>query len=363
VSSFTSPGWKVSQSFVPNGPTSPVTLLFDEENFTQLAGEPAVAWQTPWSQVTGLQLSHMGKKVALFATIGGVRYVWRNDKPTSVSELRALMTDRGGVIKRQPRRLGAIAVSVVVLVASFAGGMLLGSTHQSVPAELVKARSVLLTSKDLGANFVVSNRGLLSGIIPSPSTVLTPSPITKPKPNSAWAQIIASYESCLGITYANDRMYGGAGQTPDFQVSAPIFSSTQFGGIEIGVTSQYYKTTAMVQKDTNSMQVKNFGSCFATSNVATMNIYDLLAIPSTNVGMDWQPMVFSKNGWVHGGYAPITVPGINGPLYLGVLEITSGHYETTMAVLVADWNKAQGLISNLASTVLARMSPTGAMAV
>ncbi len=363
MSSFTSSGWKVSRSFVPNGPTSPVTLLFDDDHLTQLAGEPAVAWQTPWTQISGLQLSQMGKKAALFATIGGVRYVWRNDRPESLGQLRAEVSGRGGEIKRQPRRLGAVAVALVVLVASFAGGMLLGSNQPTVPPELSNARSVLLTTKDLGSNFIVSARGVLSGIIPSSSQVLTPTPITKPKPKSAWAKIVSSYESCLGITYATDRMYGGAGQSPDFQVSAPIFSSTQFGGIEIGVTSQYYKTTEMVRKDTRSMQTKNFGACFVTSNVTTMNIYDSLPTPTSNIGFDWQPTVFSKNGWAHGGYAPITVPGINGPLYLGIVEITSGHYETTLAVLVADWKKAQGLVSNLTSTVLARMSPTGATAV
>jgi len=363
VSSLSSSGWKVSPSFVPNGPTAPVTLLLDDDNFTQLAGEPAVAWQTPWLQVTALQLTQMGKRAALFATIDGVRYVWRNDEPLSIGELRAAVTEHGGSIKRQSRRLGAIVVAAVVLLASFAGGMALGSHAKPVPAELSAARSVLLTKKDMGPNFVLSARGVLSGIIPAANKVLTAMPITKPKKGSAWDQIITSYESCLGISYAHDRMYGGAGQSPDYQVSAPIFSSTAFGGIEVGVTSQYYRTTAMVRKDTRSMQVKNFGSCFATSNLATMNIYDSLAVPTGNAGTDWQPTVFSKTGWARGGYAPITVPGINSPLYLGVIEITNGHFETTLAILVADWTKAQSFISDLTSTALARMTPSGATAV
>jgi hypothetical protein len=363
VSSLSSSGWKVNPSFVPNGPTSPVTLLFDEGHFTQLAGEPPVAWQTPWAQVTGLQLTQMGKKAALFATIAGVRYVWRNDKPGSLHELRSIVGAHDGVIKRQQRRLGAIVVAVVVLVASFAGGLTLGSNSHTVAPELTAARSVLLTKKDLGTDFIVSSRGVLSSIIPSASRVLTPTPITKPKAGSAWAKVVASYESCLGIGYNQDRMYGGAGQSPAYQVSAPIFSSIAFGGIEVGVTSQFYKTTTMVSKDTKSMQVANFGSCFVTSNVTTMNIYNSVPIPTSNIGTDWQPAVFSKTGWARGGYAPITVPGINGPLSLGIVEVTNGHFETTIAVLVADWKKAEGFVSNLASTALARMSPAGATAV
>ncbi len=363
MSSFSSNGWKVSPSFVPNGPTSPITLLFDGERFTQLAGEPPVAWQTPWAQVTGLQLTQMGKKAALFATIGGVRYVWRNDKPGSLHELRSVVGAHDGVIKRQQRRLGAIAVAAAVLLASFAGGLALGSNSKNGSPELAAVRAVLLTKKDMGTNFIVSSRGVLSPIIPSASRVLTPTPITKPKAGSAWAKIVSSYEGCLGVSYQHDRMYGGAGQSPDYQVSAPIFSSTAFGGIEVGVTSQYYKTTTMVQKDTKSMQVANFGSCFATSNVTTMNLYDSVALPTSNIGTDWQPTVFSKTGWARAGYAPITVPGINGPLYLGIVEVTNGHFETTIAVLVADWNKAGSFISNLTSIALARMTPAGATAV
>lgn len=363
MSSFSLSGWKVTPSFVPNGPTSPVTLSFDDNNITQLAGEPPVAWQTPWVEVTGLQLVQLGKKVALFATIAGTRYVWRTEKLASLGELRAVVSEHGGTFKRQPRRLGALAVAVVVLAASFAGGLVLGSAKSATPAELAAARSVLLTKKDLGAGFIASSQGVLSGIIPSANKVLTPTPTIKMKPNSAWAKIVSSYESCLGIPFNKDRMYGGAGQQPDYQVSAPIFSSTAYNGIEVGVTSQYYKTTEMVQKDTRSMQGANFGSCFATSNVTTMNLYNSLPLPSGNIGTDWQPAVFSKSGWARGGYAPISVPGIPGPLYLGIVEITSGHYETTLAVLVSNWSKAEGFISNLTSTILARMSPTGATAV
>ena len=68
-----SEGWSVRPSFVSNGPTSPVTLLSDDAGLTQLAGEPMVAWQTPWSELTNLQLLRFAKGMALFATVGGVR--------------------------------------------------------------------------------------------------------------------------------------------------------------------------------------------------------------------------------------------------------------------------------------------------
>ena len=72
-----SQGWVVRPSFVVNGPTSPVTLLSDETSLTQLAGEPAVAWQTPWSEFTNVVLVRFSHSMALFATTNGVRYCWR----------------------------------------------------------------------------------------------------------------------------------------------------------------------------------------------------------------------------------------------------------------------------------------------
>ena len=50
-----SAGWSVRPSFVPHGATAPVTLLMDDDALTQLAGDPAVAWQTPWSELSNVQ--------------------------------------------------------------------------------------------------------------------------------------------------------------------------------------------------------------------------------------------------------------------------------------------------------------------
>ena len=80
--------WTVRPSFVPNGPTSPVVLLTDDTGLTQLAGIPAVAWQTPWSEITNLELVRLHHQMALFATVGGVRYCWRNREITDYEQVR-----------------------------------------------------------------------------------------------------------------------------------------------------------------------------------------------------------------------------------------------------------------------------------
>jgi hypothetical protein len=77
----------VRPSFVANGPTSPVVLLADDVHFTQLAGIPAVAWQTPWSEISNLELVRVAHRMALFATVADVRYCWRNRELTDYEEL------------------------------------------------------------------------------------------------------------------------------------------------------------------------------------------------------------------------------------------------------------------------------------
>ena len=56
MSALRSEGWSVRPSFVAHGPTAPVTLLADDQGLTQLAGVFPVAWQTPWEEVSQIEL-------------------------------------------------------------------------------------------------------------------------------------------------------------------------------------------------------------------------------------------------------------------------------------------------------------------
>jgi hypothetical protein len=116
-----SAGWTVQPSFVPNGAVAPVTLLLDDQAITQLAGEPPVAWQTPWSELSNLQLVRFARGLALFATVAGVRYAWRNPSRGDFEALRAHVVAHGGSTTRHRRRAGIYSVAVVVLVAALAG--------------------------------------------------------------------------------------------------------------------------------------------------------------------------------------------------------------------------------------------------
>jgi hypothetical protein len=351
-----SSGWSVRPSFVANGSTTPVTLLSDDTGLTQLAGEPSVAWQTPWAELGNLQLIRFARGIALFATANGVRYCWRNRDVGDYEAWRVIVLEHGGTVARHRRRAGAFALAFVVLLAGLAGGF--GSwlySNTSGTKELADAKSVNFTLKDFPTGWFVTTSSLLDYLFPVYGQVdtSTTTPV-KPQPaDSEFAKAAALFQHCLGVTNARDRVFGASGQEPDYQVSSRIFTSPSFGGIQVASTSQYYKTTTMVDHDVAEMSRQNFGSCFVTSNIALVKAGLQVKIPSSNIGTVFRPHTFVK-GWVRGGEATLALPNTTGTLHLVIVVISSGHYEVTLGAIVDQWPKSKTFIANLASTLLSR---------
>jgi hypothetical protein len=356
--SLRSEGWSVRPSFVPHGAVAPVTLLMDDDALTQLAGEPSVAWQTPWSELSNIQIVRFTRSLALFATADGVRYCWRNPSRLDFESLRSIVTAHGGVVARHRRRAGLYSVAVIVLIAALAGAIGSWIFHSSSGAsEVAAARHVNLTLNDLPTGWFVApslDATPLTDAFPKPGSVdnLT-KPTKKTKTAPVLTKIFANFAGCLGVKPARDRVYGAAGQQPDYQVTSRVFASTTFGGIEALSTTQYYRTTSMVHRDTTEMSRKNFGSCFVTSNVAIDRALNNVKLPTTNVGVNFRPVTFLR-GWSRGGEAVLTLPNA-GSSHLVLVEATSGHYEVTLGVLVDKWPASKTFVSNLTSTVLSRM--------
>jgi hypothetical protein len=137
-------------------------------------------------------------------------------------------------------------------------------------------------------------------------------------------------------------------------VTSRVFASTSYGGIEALSSAQYYRTTSMVHRDTAEMSRRNFGSCFVTSNVAIVRAVNNVRLPTTNVGANFRPATFLR-GWSRGGEAVLSQSGVPGSPHLVLVEITSGHYEATLGVLVTKWPSSERFVSNLTSTMLSRM--------
>jgi hypothetical protein len=363
VTTLRSEDWSVRPSFVPNGPTSPVVLLADDAGLTQLAGIPAVAWQTPWSEISNLELVRFASQMALFGTVGGVRYCWRHRELTDFEKIRALVLEHGGVVTHRRRRVGVLVIVAIVVLVSFAGGIAAWFNRGSGGAkELADAKAVNLTLKDLPVSWFTSTNSVLNALVPAAGVVYTSTTTTAPAKNSSFDAAAQVFQTCLGVTNKNDRVYGAAGQQPDYQVASPVFNTNSLGGMELASTSQYYNTTTMVRKDTKEMSRKNFGECFVDSSAALI----LSGLGATNSGTpgatNWQPVTFTK-GYSRGGVVAIQVPGVTTKLQLVMVIITKGHYEITLSALVGSFAKTQSFLANIVNTLLSRTSTSTSKAV
>ncbi|MGD1014202.1 MAG: hypothetical protein ABR963_07430 [Acidimicrobiales bacterium] len=361
---FRSEGWMVRPSFVPHGPTSPVTLLGDELGLTQLTGTPAVAWQTPWGELANVLLVRFARGLALFATANGVRYCWRTTNKTDYDQIAGVITQHGGRVVRRRRRAGIYVVVLVVLLASVAGGIGAFFDKGSASAAIIaNTEAVNLSVRDLPSGWSPASGSLLSDLFSSPGTVLTSTTVTtEPAKNSTWAKVSTLFQHCLGVSALKDRMYGRSGQEPDYQVASPVFGSDQVGGGEVASATQYYRTTTMVKKDTAEMRYANFGACFAQTNAALLESAYSSNIAGVAVGTNWQPVTFVK-GFSVGGVESLRLPGVTGKLYLAVAQITAGHYEVTLGALLGSWPAQKSFVANLVNTLLSRMTSTSSAAV
>lgn len=363
MTNIRSEDWSVRPPFVANGPTSPVALLADDATLTQLAGIPPVAWQTPWSEVTNIELVRFAHQMALFATVGGVRYCWRHRDLEGFDDVRTMVLEHGGVVTRRRRRAGVFAVVALVLLASVAGGIAAWFNRTNNGArELADAKAVNLTAKDLPAGWGTTTSGVLDYLVPPAGHVYTSTTTTAPAKNSPFDKAAALFQNCIGVSNDRDRVYGAAGQMPDYQVSSPIFFTSTLGGIELASTAQYYRTATMVKSDTKEMSMKNFGSCFTQSSVDLILTGFGLSNPKTNDGTNWHPLTFIK-GWSRGGIVPVTIPDVSSSLELVMAVTTAGHYEVTLSALVGNFKKSEILLTGLINTLLSRMTSATSKAV
>lgn len=354
-----SEGWAVRPSFSPHGPTAPVTLLVDETGVTQLAGTDPVAWQVPWSELHDLRLVKSLTGVYLYARVAGRLFVWRTAKRGQFDVLWPTIAAHGGHRYSPPSRLRTYAAIVAVVLASSAGYLGYRVNHANdTPSAVTALRKVNLTVKDLSGSWTTKQSSVLTAVVSAANKLYTFDPsttTTAPAATSVFGRTAGLFQTCLGVTNADDRIFGAAGQEPQYQVSSPVYSSDQFGGVQVESTTQYYASTRMVAKDTAEMSRTDFGACFAQANANLVEgVY--VATPNVTGASSVTPVTF-VHGWRRGGVVSVTIPSVNlTGAHLVSVVTTSGHFETTLLVLVQDWPQAAAFMSNLVNTLLARMT-------
>ena len=355
----TSSGWSVRPSFVPHGPTAPVTLLFDDVGLTQLAGVYPVAWQTPWSELGDLALIRTGSTLRFGASVGGVRYEWRRQGLEEYEELRAVVLAHDGSVARHRRRAGAVVIAIVVLVASLGGVIAALLTNgPGLDTESADARQANLTVSDLPVGWAALQTGYLSYLVPPAGRVITSTSTTAPAVDVVGPVVTSQFQRCLGVTNTTDRIFGAAGQSPDVQISSPIFHVLIPAETEVATTAQYYRTTGMVRRDVAEMSKTGFGACFVAANATILLSQYASQVTASPRGTNWTPVTYAK-GWARGGVVPVALPGVSTAYTLVVVVVAGGHYEVTLSALVPSWRASRPMLSQLVGTIKTRIDDGG----
>jgi len=367
VSALRSEGWSVSPSFTPHAPTSPVTLLFDDAGFTQLAGDPAVAWQVPWSEVSGLRLARLRRGAVVVMVIAGTTYQWRRASALGRDEadaLTAVVSGHGGRAAPRLRRVAPLAVAGAVVLASF-GGYVASRPAAPISNPVVRALEALnLSASDVSSTWASStsvNSSPLQLLMTPPGQVLSSSSATAAAAGSPYALAAFHFDTCLAVSNAEDRIFGESGQSALYQVSSPVFSTASEGGLQVESSAQYYSSSASVAADVAEMSRPDFGRCFAQA------MADLLVGASGSTTPDLRGATLSLHhyaqGWLRAGETALSLPlaGVAHATLVVVIE-AADHYEVTLMALADTPGASRATVANLANAILVRVTSTPASA-
>ena len=340
MTSVRSAGWRVEPAFIEGTPTEPVTLLSDEQGMTQLAGEGPTAWQIPWEQVKDPRIFLSRGSYELRATIAGRTFRWRRSDNVDREEWLSLWRARGArVHTRRRTTLAPLLVMALILVATGSGGLLARTTTVHYTRAARGALDALLSPADLGTSWSTTNTSQLINLVGTPGVISNPAAAPALTGVSAIAEAAAarSFQTCLHVANASDRIYGAAGQYPAAQVTSPVYTNTADGGIQIASVSQYYATTAMVAADTREMSTRGFGRCFAASQAVLLRT--VVAGPAGPIAALEHDPTSVPGVFVRGAVAPANLSSIGiSHLSLVVDVITHGHLEISVVALVASPN-------------------------
>ncbi len=240
----------------------------------------------------------------------------------------------------------------MVLLASSAGTLAALFGHSNDELGLVRRANLGLA--DLPPGFAAVGASVLSYVTSLPGQVITSTPTSAPPAGSDFARAARAFQSCLGVSNAVDRVYGRAGQLPDYQVSSSVFTSNDQGGVQVASIAQYYASTDMVARDVAEMSRAGFGACFARSNADMLVSGVSGTFASLTGGTSFTPSTYAR-AWARGGVVTLRLPGVVVPLHLVMVVTAAGHYELTLAALVARWPSTRGLVSDLVNTLKVRM--------
>ena len=224
-------------------------------------------------------------------------------------------------------------VAIALVVGMVLGAVIPRALHHSPPLSKSQASAVAgalgLTSRQLP-------RQWFSVPVSSPVGALTGSDGSGTPTAEQRAQnqaIVARFQSCIGLTDAQDRTFGAAGVQPLVQVPSPsFFSRASAKADEAGTATQYYSDPANVSKDQAQMAIPNYAVCLDQAlarmfSLGSVKDPSTLSIPAHGVAMH-----ATGGAFVRSAIAQITIPhgSSSATAWIGLTLIIEGHIEQSL---------------------------------
>jgi hypothetical protein len=215
------------------------------------------------------------------------------------------------------------------------------------------ARQLNLVQSNVPSDWTVdrSPNGPLNAFLSSGSSVGAPTPQDQQLAN----QVASHFEQCMGITAAQDRIFGSAGSKPSAASSSPAFESPNGGpDEEAGSSVEVFSTSQLVAADVAQISKSQFPSCFGTALAASF-VGAASSVPGGGeIGQaTTQAVALPQRAGVATSGVDVTIPvtrqGATVPIQFGVVLIGGGRAEATLYTFSEPQSFPSSLDSSLAS--------------
>jgi len=353
-----------------------LAVMIDTQSITLTGGEPASTWQIPYVALHGAKVNNIGEYLEVMGWVAGTHLVLTIPVVSlsggGVADVISMVTPDAerdvSLHTATPRwskrkKVGGLALLAVVVTALSAVtvGVWGNVKNTSTSTSSTQPQQDQAASKNLQFHDVPAGWGKDSPATSPLSGLMGTGGTSKPTPEQTktYNQVVANFQSCMGVSNAKDRMFGKAGVAPTVQVPSAPYGTVIAGNlVEVGSVTQYYESPANVQADLAEIKNSKFASCFAQ----TMARFEITGADATQAGATI-PVTVEKprtelGVYIAGATASLQFPSTSGtvPIEIGTSILVSGHYEQTVYTFASPGTFPPATRTALQSLLAARLA-------
>jgi len=347
-------------------------LRLDASAMTLSGGEPPVVWQVPATATQGLTVKRHADRLEVAGWIAGGYSVLTIPFGGAASDpdemLRCLGAFGARVGSRRGSRRRWLWLVAVVLLATVLGVVLVSlatsspssSKHTLTSAErqATEAKNLVLSDLPSGWQRDDPSSAPLGGFLSTGSSGKQTA-----SEKHASDVVVSEFQSCMGLSNAQDRTFGAAGVKPAYEVAgSPLGLFTTDQELEVGSATQRYASNADVAADLVQLRSPKFPSCFAEALGRLVEIGADPSLATADLVVTNQQLPSSLGVYAAGSNVELKVQGSSTPIEIGVTEIIHAPYEQTLFTYSAPGSFSPALRAQLVSILAGRLAVTGSSA-